>query len=216
MTFSDHDPGHEQDDNVDSRLEAALNDETLQRYLEGSGPLTIAELPEELRLSEAFESFVGQYDWPSHQNADAISPVREYEDPATFWRCMYDDALPASLRLTNFRNWLAVRPIESITEARRGIDLWGFKPPLHRAYAVAEPFMDSLREIVNMVEPGTQNCYAVAEQHPRVPEAAYAAYRLLGRLVVEDDIATASRHLRGGQADPDSPIVTDAHEYLVT
>lgn len=213
MTFHDHEPGHDHLDDTDARLEDALNDEVIRGYIEGNGPLTIAELPAELATSEQFAHFVNEYDWPRRQNAGGITPVRDYESPEFFWRCMYDDTLPRTLRLNNFRNRLAVRPIENTADATRIIDVYGFEPALHRAYMVARPLMEPLREIADSVNLDNQNFQAVAEQHPTAPVAAYAAYRLLGRLITQDDNAIGLQHMRG-QADPNTPLVTDAHEYL--
>lgn len=207
---------NDQPDDVTVELRAALNAQQLQEYLAVDGPLRISDLPPEIATSEAFEHFVGQYDWPSYANAGSIAPTREamYEDANDFWYHMYDGDGPKYLN--NFKDWLATPPIDDRRDAKTMTAIaYGLQPALARAHIVAEPLFQVLRTVASQSEGipinATQAAH-VAERYSDVPQAALAAYRLLGKLLTQDDQKMVIKKL---DANPDEVgVITDAHEYL--
>jgi len=192
------------------RLHDALADDQLQRYLEGTGPLGISELPEEVRLSEGFQDFVSFYDWPSSINAGTIKPVQEYQDAADFWYNIYEPT-SSEKGLNNFKEWLRYRPVAQF-DPRASIaeQVYATKPALQRAYVVAEPLFTALREVVDIDD----NPEEVIEDYPEVAEGAYAAYRLLGRLLTKDDLRLQMSLLTDTSA-LELHDVEDAHVALI-
>lgn len=195
-----------------AKLRDVFDDQQLREYLQGKGPLSIAELPASLKVSEGFQTFVSSYGWPNRMNADAIAPPHNYTDATDFWRQLYDPTSDDAA-LNNFRQWISYRPINSVNEAGSIAEqIYATKPALHRAYVIAEPLYDTLRTVVADVS--VYDIEALGRKHPEVPEAAYAAYRLLGRLFTKDDLRTQATIMTGrpGTTQPD---VTDAHRALI-
>lgn len=202
-----------------TELHDALADEQLQAYLDGEGPLRIHELPRELSTSSAFEAFVNEYDWPNGGNAGKIAPVHDYDDAPDFWKNTYDDTDPEKY-LNNFSIWLETKPVISAKDATRTADFVGFNPALHRGYVVAESLLSPLREIIRT----TPNLHVahqhhaamekLGQLHPEVPEAAYAAYRLFGRLMTKNDMRLAISKMSGWRSAEGVADITDAHHTL--
>lgn len=207
------------DELIDGLRDALANPE-LQTYIEESGPLLKTELPEKLVTSPEFASFVEVYSWPDAENAGAIEPVRDYDDAEDFWENVYqrDDDAPEKY-LNNFKSWLRVEPKQELDFSQGTLGVYGLNPALHRAHVLAEPLFTNLRLAITQT-PGymTLSQAEVMEKlgsdNPEVPEAAFAAYRLLGRLITKDDLTLTLRAM--GDSSDTQPDITEAHRYLST
>ncbi len=206
------------DTNHFSDLRDALKDEQLQEYLHNKGPLKIQELPHSLASDPKFMAFFGEYDWPIDANAGEIAPVHDYNDAVDFWKNVYGGDDEAKY-MNNFKNWLIAEPSTVFDPSKGMLSIWELNPALHRANVVAEPLFKNLRAIISEVPNYHTHLQEelmaeLGEQHPEVQEAAYAAYRLLGRLVTKDDIRHTLKAM--GASSEKGEDVTDAHDYLWT
>lgn len=204
-------------DDTFAKLREVLADNDLKEYVATQGPLRIAELPRDLIMDPDFATFVGEYDWPNGRNAGAIAPVHDYDDANDFWKNLYDSS-DHEKYLNNFINWLVAEP-EVEWDQTKGIGgAWELSPTLHRGYVVAAPLFSNLRRAI-LEAPGYSAASGPAleslgAEHPEVKDAAYTAYKLLGRLVVKDDQKMTLRAM--GASSRAGEEVSDAHRYLWT
>jgi hypothetical protein len=204
-------------------LKQVLEDETLQGYIRKKGPLLERELPDELRYSEALYTFTvdENWGWPSPRNTRNMRPFlpQRFPDSQDFWVNVFRHG--GEKGMNNFLNWMQAKPIESLAEAATPNDQYGLNPALHRAHIVAQPLMEGIRTALITVRADESNPHELDElgklmmagiEHPELAEAAFAAYKLLGRLMTSEDDGIMADKM--GYDSLNRPRIVSAHDKL--
>lgn len=191
-------------------IEQSASDERYDVYASEEGPLTVAELDPETRLSPIFKDVVDVYDWPSRMEDGTIESVYEYASPEDFIVALRGDGEP-------FLNNLNAIFRATRTDEFEINNLYGIKPPLHRAYAIAPDLFDGIRQLYELFPPvvGSSQLTELLRDQPVVSEQLFKAFRILGRLVKTTDLQTEMSIVTRQPAEDDI-LVSSAQDYLTT
>lgn len=180
------------------------------------GPITIADIPAQIRVSEEFKEVIAKYGWPNKGQDGAIEPPRQFASNEEFLRALkpFDDTLKSDdthdvepgLRAVAgsylFRI-LAVLPIETREDMTSIDGMYGLLPIKHRAEVVYPELFENLTIILPKLRdryPSTLHTseddilyqtdnlaeYFSGEGAPVLTAMRYA-HQIMGRLVKADD-----------------------------
>lgn len=173
-------------------------------------------LAERLGADEEFHELVSVIGWPDKKDTK-IKPQRTYRDVRDFQRHIVThkhDFHGKSKGLNNFRIYLENEPLalgQPSFDVSRGFNqVYAASPYVMRAYALVPELFDTLRAIITTSgHSSRRDVYS----DQVVAEAAWSAYRLMGRLVRPDDATIQSALL--GHSPDGLESFTDAHVALV-
>lgn len=209
-----------QPDELTTELRAILNDDFIKSFRDKAIPVSAPNQPLESSFSETFPGLfdlLDTYGWPSQLETSDIIPTHEsvYSNAQDFWLNMYG-GYDGAKYLNNFKCWLATRPIPRRQPNSTLHDIvYGLQPALLRAYAVAPELFVLLQSVTSDDEGAPideERASEISQQYPDIPEAAFVAYRLLGKLLTPQDEETVFKSLGNNPAEAQR--VTDAHQYL--
>ena len=204
-------------------IHEALSNEQYVQYACGEGPLTVDEVPDALRTSQAFHEFIEEFGWPDVADG-AIEPLpdqdREFDSAAAggfVERFLSLDYLDASRNLNNFKVWLTSVPHERSYLA--SADMYGANPALHRLYVLMPDLMVSLRMLLTEIETrhrgerGGMVRELSADANSEIVKVIMIVHEIAARLLKVDDMRRQQLILFPG-TDPTMPDITDAHIAL--
>jgi len=204
-------------------IAVGLSNEHYRVYASETGPLPLESVPLETQATEEFRRIFGYLGWP--REAEAIVPIREYEDDTAFLNALIADR-GESPELQNFINFLKMKPdltevdlhsgnVERLHEA-----LQARTPALHRLYAIMPDTPPAVRTLLQDIDlhhngdPRALKDELSLGVNGNLVTAMHMIYNTMGRLVTVHD-ARLQRELsypelvHGGVAD-----VTSAFEML--
>lgn len=204
-----------------------LSDEALQEYaFSDAAALTLEQLPEELKQAEGFEATVALIGWPDEEDGQNLAPVYEYAGIREFIESSFGSEtggfdLSNPKILNNFNTLLKYKPLDLSTgevmvndplqvslEQRAA----STHPALIRAQLVIPELLGDLRTRFDE----SLSAHKMYSSDPYAPQAAYFAYRVIGRLVSRYDGQIQAR--LDGQPEEvvmQIPLETSAHESIV-
>jgi hypothetical protein len=204
-----------------------LSDEALQEYAFGdASALTLEQLPEELKQTGGFEATVALVGWPDEEDGRNLAPVYDYAGIREFIESNfgsesgeYDFSNPKMLN--NFNTLLKYEPFDPTAGEMTANDRVQMSleqraasthPALIRAQLVVPELLDELRDRFDK----SLSAREMYSSDPYAPQAAYFAYRVIGRLVSRYDGQIQAR-LDGQPEDVvmQIPLETSAHESIV-
>lgn len=207
-------------------ISEALWQEQYIHYAYGEGPLTISELPYDLRTSDGFHEFVEAFGWPDAADGK-IEPLpaqdREFDSEAVgdfLERFLSRDSRDSSTDLNNFRIWLVSEPHERLLSSSSGVkDMYGAHPALHRLYVLMPEVMTALRVLlVNMEAQHGEYEDGIAIElslgaNSEIVKAIMIIYEVTARLLKVDDLRRQQGILFPG-SERTMPDILDAHSAL--
>ena len=187
-------------------LEQWCHDEGLIALAEEPGPLYIEELPSSVVSNEHFQALLHQVGWPDRVNAAELIP-QEYATDEAFWDALCNKGNP--LTLNNLINELIQEPRDHFEGP------YGYMPASHRLNLVAPEFMRVLRPALGAEWDRIADAWGLAyKSSPAdIQAAAHLAYKLLCRLITEDDARKKLAFL--GLDGRNEPPVTSIGDYLL-
>ncbi len=213
-------------------LHNALENLDYVDYALDSAPLTFGALAQTQHTREKVHAVVAEFGWPSKLADSLIEPVQNFPSNRAFLNSLKPinpiegEAGPLHIASGHFFNLISVLPIDEPQEAKRGIDLSGLYPVVHRAHAVAPDFFGNLAHVLNKLRERysivgeTDFLYEelLKPQNDEVVEAMHMAYRIMGRLIKVDDSSTIVRNCRalrrGDNSEVDEPPILSADVHL--
>lgn len=189
-------------------IEQTAQNQDIDVYAEGKGPLTLAQLSPEDMVSEEVRAVTVSHDWPSMRNADAIEPVHAFSSAGEFVEALRGEGKPF---LNNLNALFAAKRADTFSMG----NVYGVNPALHRGYAIAPELFEGIRELYASFPPsiGYDDMTETLRSNPQVAGQMLKAFKILGRLVTADDY---DRQLK--QIDPNakSVVVESAQTFLTT
>ncbi len=181
---------------------------TIKRYLHDinfevmsneRGPLMIAELDPHVRLSSKMHDVMRHVGWPNTTDASMPKPP-QFASDNDFLQVLrpHDEYGPRHIASSHFFQMLRVMPEvpESLYKKTGSVyEMYGLYPVMHRAYAVAPEFFDSLRVVVDDIAQRNEgireddNVYQelLQEKNAEIIAAMHAAFQLMARLIKASD-----------------------------
>ena len=221
--------------NPPKSLVEILGDEKLQEYaFDGDAALMLNQVPDDVRGSDNFQRMLGVIGWPDEEDARNMEPVGRYQDlrdfmDASFSPSFVDEAgqlITRSDELNNFHALMRYKPAEIGQDGQAIVDQQSVEskvasthPALMRAQALVPDLLSELRVRFDAQAtekkpyPSTMEVY---ESDPYVVQAAYTAYRVIGRLVSRYDLQISA--LLNGRDKVEAaqlPLETSPHESLI-
>lgn len=194
-----------------AKIEQTQQDERYDVYADGEGPLGIGALDPRTRISPDFLEVLRKYGWPSQIEDGAIEPVHEYGSAAEFIEALRADGQPY---LNNLNAMFEATPTEEFSMD----NLYGIKPPLHRARVVAPDLFEGIRDLYRGFreqKPRSQHAdlTAVLRENEVVAEQVFKAFKILGRLVKTTD---ADMELKQVNPSASGEPIESVQKYLTT
>lgn len=191
-------------------IHESATDERYNMYAEGSGPLLLAEIDPEIRSSLEFHELIADYGWPSRFEDGHIEPVHSFESTEAFVDSLRGVAEPYLNNLNAiFRTTLSDEFAMS--------NIYGTKPPLHRAYAIAPNLFEGIRMLYEEFPPVTGHglLTELIRSNSVVSEQLHKAFLILGRLVKATDLQSELKKL-GDVDTTEEMLIVSAQTYLTT
>lgn len=207
--MSDHESHNQHIEDLILDIELTSTNVVYDVYAQGYGPLTIDQLDPEVRVTKKLADVIGIYGWPSALTDGGIEPVPLYEGTADFTDALWARGQPEYLN--NLPTLLRSKP--SDTYGGNSIEVYGLKPVLHRANAIAPDLFSATRAFFEKKSSATSK--ELADYLHTCPVAARQiekAYYILGRLIKVDDNNRVAEimHL----PTEGRPMITSAHQHL--
>lgn len=203
----------------------ALNDATFVAYAVGESPLTVEELPADLRDSQALQTFIETFGWPDESDA-LIEPLlaseKDFDSLAVedfIVRFLSLNSIDPTKNLNNFRMWLTSEPHRQPFTGSRMSEMYGAHPALHRLYVLMPETMHAIKELLTDVEERHNgDRYAIADElleatNQEVAKAIMLVYETAGRVLKVDD-KRRQQNILFPDRPTTMPDVVDAHTEL--
>jgi hypothetical protein len=216
----------------EEQIADAVRNETYLTYAFGHDrafqPLFENEVDPNVRTSDDFKTIKDGLGWPDQSDARKVAPPYAYESKEEFLSELFDaeetadelkqvgDEYNAKIfkkkDLNNLRLLLTVKPAEVDKDGKRMgemdnfvLDRIGATPALLRARVVAPDLMNGLNELF-AANHSFRELKELLENNDDAVAGMYMAYRIMGRLVKEDDPQRA-------RAVDGDPVLTGRDDY---
>lgn len=221
MVTSDPIPTHTPDfDKIRDNLLQATGNKVYQEYSNEGGPINLREV-DPAAIDDNFGTVFQAYGWPDMSDSRSVErDTVTYSDNDNFLHNLRvypesPDKVIQKRYLNNFNVWLRTKPV---TNPNPVIDTYAAHPALHRAHAVVPDLMTSVQEFFDAAYSQSANSdelteFLYLEENAVAIEAAHMTYRILKRLIKQDDRYRQFDILFGTRPKGHN-LIGDAHDEL--
>ena len=168
------------------------------------GPLTLDQLPPDIRTSETMQGVLSAYGWPTYREDTGLKPVTIYDSDIDFLQSLRpmrggDHSFVVS---STFFQMLRISPCELpidqqavLSGHHNAYTMFSIYPFLHRAYAAVPELFDNLRIVLDDIQDKYRKIadddhvydFLMMPDNTYIVAAIHDAYRIMGRLFKKDD-----------------------------